>query len=105
MYENIIAIHNVFFKKSYIVKFSTSSIFKKISKNNFKTKNFFFFKKRRNQFWIKKHVKKNCCYMNIPHVLEYSIINSPCHLVFNSNLNLINTCNIRWNSYKVIRVN
>jgi len=35
MYENIIAIHNVLKKKNYIVKFSTSSIFKKISKDNF----------------------------------------------------------------------
>jgi hypothetical protein len=41
MYEIIIAIHNVL-KKNYIVKFSTSSIFKKISKDNFETKNFFF---------------------------------------------------------------
>jgi len=36
MYENIIAIHNVS-KKNYIVKFSTNSIFKKISKDNFET--------------------------------------------------------------------
>ena len=36
MYENIIAIHNVLKKKNYIVKFSTSSIFKKISKDNLK---------------------------------------------------------------------
>jgi len=56
MYENIIVIHNVFFLKNYIVKFSTSSIFKKISKDNFETKKIF--KKRRNQFWIKKHIKK-----------------------------------------------
>jgi hypothetical protein len=34
----------MFFKKNYIVKFSTSSIFKKISKDNFETK-FFFLKK------------------------------------------------------------
>jgi hypothetical protein len=40
MYENIIAIHN-FFLKNYIVKFSTSSIFKKISKDNFEIKIFF----------------------------------------------------------------
>jgi hypothetical protein len=38
MYENIIAIHNVFFFKNYIVKFSISSIFKKISKDNFEKK-------------------------------------------------------------------
>jgi hypothetical protein len=38
MYENIIAIHNVFFLNDYIVKFSTSLIFKKISKDNFETK-------------------------------------------------------------------
>ena len=44
MYENIIAIHNVFLKKNYIVKFSTSSIFKKINKDIFETKKF---KKRR----------------------------------------------------------
>jgi hypothetical protein len=40
MYENIIAIHNVFFLKNYIVKFSTSSIFKKINKDIFETKKF-----------------------------------------------------------------
>ena len=38
MYENIIAIHNILKKKNYIVKFLTSSIFKKISKDNFETK-------------------------------------------------------------------
>ena len=51
-----------FKEKNYIVKFSTSSIFKKISKDNFETKNFFKKKKqkkrRRNQFWVKK--KKAC---------------------------------------------
>ena len=58
MYENIIAIHNVFFLKNYIVKFSTSSIFKKINKDIFETKKFKK-KRRRNQFWVKKkHVKK-----------------------------------------------
>jgi hypothetical protein len=45
MYENIITIHNVLKEKNYIIKFSTSSIFKKISKDNFETK--FFFKKRK----------------------------------------------------------
>jgi hypothetical protein len=45
MYENIIAIHNVLKEKNYIVKFSTSSIFKKINKDNFETK--FFFKKKK----------------------------------------------------------
>jgi hypothetical protein len=44
MYENIIAIHNILKKKNYIVKFLTSSIFKKISKDNFETK--FFLKKK-----------------------------------------------------------
>ena len=59
MYENIIAIHNVFFFLNYIVKFSISSIFKKISKDNFekkikkKTK-----KRRRNEFWVKKKGKR-----------------------------------------------
>jgi len=62
MYENIIAIHNVLKEKNYIVKFSTNSIFKKISKDNFATK--FFLKKetkkrRRNQFWVKKTKKKH----------------------------------------------
>ena len=45
MYENIIAIHNVhysnpqcFKEKKYMVKFSTSSIFKKIRKDNFEKK-------------------------------------------------------------------
>ena len=51
MYENIIAIHNVFFFKNYIVKFSTSSIFKKINKDIFETKKF---KKKR-----KKKKKKS----------------------------------------------
>ena len=37
MYGNIEAIHN-FFKKHYIAKFSTSSIFKKIGKDNFEKK-------------------------------------------------------------------
>jgi len=48
MYGNIEAIHN-FFKKHYIAKFSTSSIFKKIGKDNFekKLKNKI---KRRSQF-------------------------------------------------------
>jgi hypothetical protein len=49
---------------------STSSIFKKISKDNFETK--FFFKKktkkrRRNQFWVKKKEKeKKPCYSEYP---------------------------------------
>ena len=57
MYENIIAIHNVLKKKNYIIKFSTSSIFKKISKDNFEKK----IKKkgRRSQFWVKKREKKH----------------------------------------------
>jgi hypothetical protein len=46
MYENIIALHSVLKKKNYIVKFSTSSIFKKISKDNFETKKL---KKKRNK--------------------------------------------------------
>ena len=61
MYENIIAIHNVLKKKNYIVKFSTSSIFKKISKDNFEKKR----KKKEKKKSIlgkkkkkKKHVKK-----------------------------------------------
>ena len=37
MYENIVAIHNVFLK-NYIAKFSISSLFKKIGKDNFKKK-------------------------------------------------------------------
>jgi len=56
MYENIIAIHNVL-KKHYIIKFSTSSIFKKISKNNFET-NFFFLKQKKSILSKNKHVKK-----------------------------------------------
>jgi len=40
MYENIIAIYNVSKKKNYIIKFSTTLIFKKISKDNFEKKNF-----------------------------------------------------------------
>jgi hypothetical protein len=80
MYENIIAIHNVLKKKNYIVKFSTSSIFKKISKDNFETK-IFLKKRRRNQFLEKKNPKKKtkkknqnkkkkkkktCCYSEKP---------------------------------------
>jgi cytochrome b subunit of formate dehydrogenase len=56
MYGNIVAIHNIFLK-NYIAKFSTSSIFKKISKYNFEKK----IKKKRSQFWGKKektNVKK-----------------------------------------------
>jgi hypothetical protein len=34
--RNTIVIHNVFFKKNYETKFSISSIFKNISKDNFK---------------------------------------------------------------------
>jgi hypothetical protein len=58
MYENIIAIHNVLKEKNYIVKFSTNSIFKKISKDNFATK---FFLKKRNKKKKKKSIlgKKN----------------------------------------------
>jgi mannitol-specific phosphotransferase system IIBC component len=83
MYENIIVIHNVFFKKNYIVKFSTSSIFKKISKDNFEKK----IKKRKkrkkksilNKKTCKKkqkQKKKDCCYNKYPtrFVSEYSII-------------------------------
>jgi hypothetical protein len=60
MYENIIAIHNVLKKKNYIVKFSTSSIFKKISKDNFekiikKRK-----KKKKSILGKKKRKKKTC---------------------------------------------
>jgi len=58
MYENIIAIHNVL-KKYYLVKFSTSSIFKKINKDNFETKIFFLKKKKKSILGKKKHVKKN----------------------------------------------
>ena len=63
MYENIIAIHNVFLKKNYIVKFSTSSIFKKINKDNFEKK---ILKKRKQKkeeeinFGLKKKQKKTC---------------------------------------------
>jgi hypothetical protein len=61
MYENIIAIHNVLKEKNYIVKFSTSSIFKKISKDNFETK-FLKKKQKKKKKSIlgkkKKHVKK-----------------------------------------------
>jgi hypothetical protein len=37
MYGNIVAIHNVL-KKNYITKFSISSLFKKIGKDNFEKK-------------------------------------------------------------------
>jgi hypothetical protein len=61
MYENIIALHSVLKKKNYIVKFSTSSIFKKISKDNFETKKLKKKKetkrRRRDQFWVKKTKK------------------------------------------------
>ena len=58
MYGNIVAIHNVL-KKNYMAKFSTSSIFKKISKYNFEKK--LKKKEKRSQFWGKKektNVKK-----------------------------------------------
>ena len=57
-----------FLKKNYIVKFSTSSIFKKINKDIFETKKFKK-KRRRNQFWVKKKTckkKKTCCYSEYP---------------------------------------
>ena len=58
MYENIISIHNVLKKKTTQLNFQPAQYLKKISKDNFETK-FFFFKKRRNQFWVKKKAKKN----------------------------------------------
>ena len=54
MYENIIAIHNVLKQKNYMVKFSTSLIFKKISKDNFETK------KKKKSILGKKKEKKTC---------------------------------------------
>jgi len=60
MYENIIALHSVLKKKNYIVKFSTSSIFKKISKDKFerkKLKKKETKRRRRDQFWVKKTKK------------------------------------------------
>jgi hypothetical protein len=83
MYENIIAIHNILKKKNYIVKFLTSSIFKKISKDNFET-NFYKKKKKKNtkpnKFLLKKKEKKKnkkkkkkkkTTTVNIPRVLEF----------------------------------
>jgi hypothetical protein len=82
MYENIIAIHNILKKKNYIVKFSTSSIFKKISKDNFKTNFFLKNNKKKEKKSIlakkkskKKHVrktktKKKNYYSEYPSVLE-----------------------------------
>jgi len=54
MYENIIAIHNILKKKNYMVKFSTSSIFKKISKDNFEKK----LKKKKKKSILGKKKKK-----------------------------------------------
>jgi hypothetical protein len=57
-----------------MVKFSTSSIFKKISKDNFETKKF---KKKRNKKKKKKSIlgkkksKKKHATVNIPRVLEF----------------------------------
>ena len=51
-----------FLKKNYIVKFSTSSIFKKINKDIFETKKFkkkIRRKKKKSILGKKKHVKKN----------------------------------------------
>ena len=53
MQGNIVAIHNVL-KKNCIAKFSTSSIFKKIGKDNLKKTK----KKKEVNFRKKKHVKK-----------------------------------------------
>ena len=53
--ENIIAIHNVFFNDR--AKFSTSSILKKISKNNFEKNIQIFFKKEVNHEKTKKTKK------------------------------------------------
>jgi hypothetical protein len=60
MYENIVAIHNVFLK-NYIAKFSISSLFKKIGKNNFekklkKQKK----KKKKKKSILEKKRKKTC---------------------------------------------
>ena len=66
-----------FLKKNYIVKFSTSSIFKKISKDNFETKKFKKKEKKKKKSILSK--KKTCekkntaATVNIPHVLEYYI--------------------------------
>jgi hypothetical protein len=74
MYENIIAIHNVFFL-NYIVKFSTSSIFKKINKDIFETKKFKKKeKKKKKKSILGKKKKKPAATVNIPRVLEYSIM-------------------------------
>ena len=53
MQGNIVAIHNVL-KKNCIAKFSTSSIFKKIGKDNLKKNK----KKKKSILEKKKHVKK-----------------------------------------------
>jgi hypothetical protein len=75
MYENIIAIHNVFFFLNYIVKFSTSSIFKKINKDIFETKKFKKKeKKKKKKSILGKKKKKPAATVNIPRVLEYSIM-------------------------------
>jgi hypothetical protein len=72
--ENIIAIHNVFFNDR--AKFSTSSILKKISKNNFEKNIQFFFKKRSQSWENKKNKKVNIIKIKdkekaLPRFLEY----------------------------------
>jgi hypothetical protein len=58
MYENIVAIHNVFLK-NYIAKFSISSLFKKIGKNNFEKKLKKQKKKKKKKSILEKKKKKN----------------------------------------------
>jgi hypothetical protein len=65
MWGNTVAIHSILKKKNYKAKFSTSSILKKINKNNSEKKTQKIEKRRRRrQFWkkkqknLKKHVGK-----------------------------------------------
>ena len=67
MYENIIAIHNIFLKKTTQLNFQPAQYLKKLAK--IILKQIFFFKKetkkrRRNQFWVKKKKQKNTCKKN-----------------------------------------
>ena len=62
MYENIITIHNVLKKKTKQLNFQPAQYLKKFSKDNFETKKLKkneTKKRRRNQFWVKKSIKKH----------------------------------------------
>jgi hypothetical protein len=61
MYGNIVVIHNVLKKKNYKTKFSTSSILKKIDKDNFKKNTKTQKNKKEEEDNLGKKTKKKTC--------------------------------------------